>query len=152
MYRQSWTATVIESTAASSANPFRPTPKSHECFQHLRVREVCVAPARVRQHEHARAMNRYGLRADNARSCTGRCRRRPAAAGGRGRRTIEQRLNRAIDRYADERHHFRTVPADLSVQHLTPLEVFSRTQVIDSWTWPRNQIGDAEVPCGQPIV
>ncbi len=143
---------VIESTAVSSANLFRPTPKPQECFQHLRVREVRVAPARVRQHEHARAMNRYGLRTDNAQSCTGRCRSRRAAPGGRGWRTIEQRLNRAIDRYADERHHSRTVPADLSVQHLPPLEVFSRTQVIDSWTRPRNQIGDAEVPFGQPIV
>src|SRR5205823_7355143 len=69
-----------------------------------------------------------------------------------GPRIVEHRKNRTIERHADERHHFRTVAADLSVQYLPGIEVFSRTELIDSRTGPRNQISDAEAPFMQPIV
>src|SRR5262249_19844885 len=81
--------------------PFRPTAQLHERFQHLRVRIVCIASARVRQHEQARSMNPDRLQADSS---------RPAAGGGR--EVIQERQNRAIQRYTNESDYFRAITAN----------------------------------------
>src|SRR5262249_47645329 len=80
--------------------PFRPTSQLNERFQHLRVRIVCIASARVWQHEQARSMNADRLQADSS---------GPAAGG---REVIQERQNRAIQRYTDECDHFRAIAAN----------------------------------------
>jgi hypothetical protein len=120
---------------------FLPTAEPTERLQHLRILEVRVAPARIRQYEHAGAVNGHGLRADNILSYW-----------ARGRRTVKQREDRAIQSDANERDYFRSVSPDLPVQNLPALDVFSRAQVINSRTRSRDQIGDAEIPFEQAAV
>ena len=67
-------------------------------------------------------------------------------------RTIQQRNNSAIQRNADECYGLGPVAPDLSIENLPAVYVFFRPQIIDSWTRPRDDIGDTETPFRQPIV
>src|SRR2546428_14093905 len=85
-------------------------------------------------------MNRLAMRADDA----------PAYICGR--RPIEQWEDRAIDGYADQRHHCGTIAADLCVQQFPALDVFPWKEGIGTGTRPRNQVGKGKAPLRQPLV
>jgi hypothetical protein len=105
--------------------------------EHVVIREVRVASARVRQHEQPRAVNGRVLK-------PGLDHRRLGVAN--------DAPQRAIHRHADERDDRGAEAFDLLLQDLPSLEVLVRFQGIDPRRWPRNQVGHSDTPPGQPDV
>src|SRR5262249_13835158 len=66
--------------------------------------------------------------------------------------TVEQRQDSPIKRDADERYHLRPVLPDLSLEHFPAFDIFGRAKIVDSRTWPRNEIRNAETPFRKPMV
>jgi len=91
-------------------------------------------------------MDHRGLRADRDRARLQHRARLPIELPGK------QRLDRAKQRDADEREHFRFVAADLPIENLPAFHVFSRPQVVDPRTRSRDQVRDPKAELGQPLV
>jgi hypothetical protein len=56
----------------------------------------------------------------------------------------QQRLDRTEQRDPDEGNDLRPVAPDLSIECLPAFHVLRRREVVDTGTWPRNQVRDAE--------
>jgi hypothetical protein len=66
---------------------------------------------------------------------------------------IAQHLReRAIERYANEGHDGRPEGLDLLLENAPSLEVFGRTEIVDTRARPRHDVGDAQTPFGQPHI
>src|SRR4029453_9273038 len=100
------------------------------------VTEVCIAAAVIGQHEQPRPVNEVRLAAQDG---AGRTRASPLAVLGK-----KKWQDRTVERYANERQHLRAVAFHLPREDRPSRHVLAGGQIVDSWTWPRNQIGDAE--------
>ena len=110
------------------------SPQPPERGQHLFVGEIRVSPARIRQHEHPRAFEAFGLQTQGDR-----------LSGAAPEDGAEQR-------HADKHHEGRPQAPDLSFERTGAGDVFLGSQRIDARCRTRNQIGEAQTPFGQPAI
>ena len=101
--------------------------------EHLRVGEVGVAAARIRQHEHFSFADPLRLQAQRD-------------------RTFAFGKHRAIHRHADHRDHRRLEAEDLPAQLQAAGDVFRRQDGVDPRRRPRHDVGDPVAEFRQPIV
>jgi hypothetical protein len=101
---------------------------------------VRVAAAGVRQHEQPRAVDGRALK-------TGFDHRL-----GAGRHVAQHPPERPVHRHADEGDNRRPEARDLPFKNPPSLEVLGRTQIVDSRTRPRDQVGHPDAPFREPDV
>jgi hypothetical protein len=96
-----------------------------------------VAPARVRQHEEARAVHGCLLEARLDQWCL---------------RMTEDLPQRSVHRHTHEGHNLRAESIDFLLEDLPTIQVLLRLQHVDAGTRPRDQVRHADAPLRQPIV
>src|ERR1043166_518361 len=110
------------------------TPERAERRTHLRMCEVGVASARVRQHEHARAFKELALQ--------------PKLHAN----VVADLEETSEDGHADERDDRRFVPLHLLPENLRAGDVFVRPEAVDARCRPCDEVRDAKTPLRQTVV
>lgn len=113
--------------------PRQIAPKRFECGEHLRVREVGVAAARVRKHENGGISNDFALKSglDNA---------------------AVFRKERPEDGDADQRHDRWTAAKNLPPKPGAACDVLLTPDRVDAWRGPGHDVRDAVSPFRQASV
>jgi len=111
-----------------------PLAQALERGEHFLISKIRVPPARVRQHEHSRALEALGLQPE-----------RDCLAGPQGKDESEEGD-------ADKRHDFRSHAPHFSPERAHAGDVFLGAKCADARGWARNQVGDPESPLRQPAI
>ena len=107
-------------------------PKQSERGEHFRVAEVGIPAARIRQHEHSRALERLALPSEPHR--------------------VLRSDDGAMERDTNDGDDRRPEPSHLAPQNLQAVDVLLRPQRVDARRRTRNEIRDPESPLGQSHV
>jgi len=140
MPSRSWKSICGAAGERGSAGPQRLNPRdarleSHKCRQHLAVRKICVAAARIGKNEHSGTLESLAaLQAQGNR-----------LAGGHAE-------DGAKERHADECHERRLRATDFFLQRFQSLDILRWPERINAWRGTRHEICDPVVKFKKPSV